>query len=79
MTRLLSPRWNFMAIPERTMRHYLDDAGIPTVDVSTLTPPLRAAYMSRVYVRRKPECYGGPADKQPERDDYRLCYTKDRH
>jgi demethylmenaquinone methyltransferase/2-methoxy-6-polyprenyl-1,4-benzoquinol methylase len=55
MTRLLSLRWNFAAIPERTMRRYIEAAGIPTVAVSPLTQPLRAAYMSRIYVGRKPE------------------------
>lgn len=54
MTRLLSVRWKFAAISERSMRYYLKSAGIETVHVSTLTRPLQAAYMSRVYVGHKP-------------------------
>jgi demethylmenaquinone methyltransferase/2-methoxy-6-polyprenyl-1,4-benzoquinol methylase len=53
-TRLLSLRWNFAAIPERTMRRQLAEAGVATVDVHTLAQPFHAAYMSRVYVGRQP-------------------------
>lgn len=55
LTHLLSLRWNFAAISERTMCRYLAAAGVSTIDVAPLTQPLHAAHMSRVYWAYKPQ------------------------
>jgi ubiquinone/menaquinone biosynthesis C-methylase UbiE len=54
ITRLLSLRWNFAALPEHTMRKQLAHANATLTDDFFLAQPLQFAYMTRVYLGHRP-------------------------